>query len=105
MVIMKKQEYSEWLEGKIKPKSIKDRISRCAHVEEVLGLDLDKEYKKDKGEKVLRLLHYTIHDYRAGKKPPKGFHFKEGTNINLRMIDMRSAVVQYFKYCSSQAAD
>lgn len=43
---MKKQEYRAWLEGRMKPASIKDRLSRCARVEEALGVDLDEEYKK-----------------------------------------------------------
>ena len=98
---MKKQEYRTWLEGTMKPASIKDRISRCARVEEALGVDLDEEFKKDGGKSVLSTLHYTIHDLRAGKEIPAGFHFKEGTNVNQRMTDMRSAAGRYFDFCAS----
>lgn len=97
---MKKQEYRAWLEGRMKPASIKDRLSRCARVEEALGVDLDEEYKKDGGKRVLSLLHYTINDLRIGKGIPGGFHFKEGTNVNQRMTDMRSAAGRYFDFCA-----
>ena len=98
---MRKQEYRIWLEGKLKPASIKDRLSRCASVEAALGVDLDAEYKKDAGKRVMSLLQYNINDLRAGKKIPAGFHFKEGTNVNQRMTDMRSAVGRYFDFCAS----
>ncbi len=98
---MRKQEYRQWLDGKIKPASIKDRISRCTSVESSLNIDLDDEYKKDEGKKVLAQLHYTINDLRMRKPLPGGFHFKDGVNVNQRMTDMRSAVVQYFAFCKS----
>ena len=98
---MRKAEYRSWLEGQLKPASIKDRLSRCASVEAALGVDLDKEFKKDGGKRVLGLLQYNINDLRAGKKIPEGFRFKEGTNVNQRMTDMRSAAGRYFDFCAS----
>ena len=102
---MKKEMYRTWLAEKMKPASISDRLSRCACVEKALGVDLDIEYKKDKGNRILQLLHYSINDMRTGKKLPKGFHFKEGADVNRRMTDLRSAVGRYFDFCSSMSED
>lgn len=99
---MRKQEYRAWLEGKMKPASIKDRLSRCNHVETALKVDLDAEYRADQGTRVLDLLKYNINDYRAKKPLPKGISFKEGANVNQRMGDLRSATAQYFAFCEAK---
>lgn len=42
--------------ARIKENSSRDYISRCKRVEKHLEIDLDKEYKKDKGESLLQIL-------------------------------------------------
>ena len=98
---MKKEAYRTWLDGTIKTVCIKDRISRCARVEAALGVDLDEEYKKDKGKSVLELLHYTLNDWRTGTELPKCLKFKEGANTYQIMTDMRSAATRYFDFCAA----
>ena len=95
---MKKEEYKNWLEGKLKAPSIKDRLSRCSKVEKSLGVDLDVEFERDGGEAVLKQLSYTIHDAKNHVPLPKGMSFSENANINQRMTDLRSAAKQYFVF-------
>lgn len=99
---MRKEAYAEWLTDKIKPKSIKDRISRCSAVEKALGIDLDKEYKRDGGAAVLKKLDYTLRDLHAGKQFPKEFTFKNADTVVQRMTDLRSATRQYFLFCGEK---
>jgi hypothetical protein len=41
---MRKEDFRQWLDGKIKKKPISDCISRCTTVEYALKVDLDEEY-------------------------------------------------------------
>lgn len=98
---MRKDEYGKFLEGKLKPKSAKDRISRCRSVEKALSVDLDEEFKKDGGAYVMRMLNYSIQDERSNKPLPDGLSFKSGANVIQRITDLRSAVKQYFVFCNN----
>lgn len=97
---MRKNEFREWLDGKIKNRPIGDCISRCNSVEKKLGVDLDEEYRKDQGASLFQRMQYTIKDERAGSAAPEGFDFKSGVNIRFRMTDLRSAVKRYFIFCA-----
>ena len=44
---MRKEDFRQWLDGKIKKKPISDCISRCTTVEYALKVDIDEEYRKD----------------------------------------------------------
>ena len=99
---MRIAEFNDYLKDSLKPRAAKDRISRCKKVEAILGVDLDEAFRQDGGERVMNSLKYTIKDFRAGKPAPSGFTFKEGSNINQRMIDLRSSVNSYFKFCSKE---
>ena len=98
---MRKDEYGKYLENRLKPNSAKDRLSRCKSVEKALGVDLDEEYKKDGGTRVMEMLSYTIQDARDNKPLPAGLAFKPGANIIQRITDLRSAVKQYFAFCAN----
>ena len=50
---MRKEDFRQWLDGKIKKKPISDCISRCTTVEYALKVDLDEEYRKDKMQKLI----------------------------------------------------
>ena len=53
---MRKEDFRQWLDGKIKKKPISDCISRCTTVEYALKVDLDEEYRKDNGQAVIAKL-------------------------------------------------
>lgn len=99
---MKKEEYRQWLDGRINSHAIKDRLSRIKKIESVLSVDLDEEYAKDKGKKVLEMLSYTRTDAKNGKEAPSFIHFKEGVDAVKRLTDLRSAVKQYYKFLSEK---
>ena len=99
---MRKEEFRNWMDGKIKARPISDCLSRCSRVERVLGVDLDDAYAQDQGEGVLSKLQYTIADERANKPYNPEFGFKEGACIRFRYTDLRSAVKKYFAFCSER---
>ncbi len=101
---MRKEEFSAWMEGKIKSKPISDCLSRCRKVEVTLNVDLDEEYKKDKGNELISRLQYSPADERAKKPANPAFGFKEGASIRFRFTDLRSAVNRYFKFCDEMSA-
>ena len=98
---MKKEEFRNYLSASIQKKSISDCLSRCKTVEYVLKVDLDKEYDKDGGTKVLSKLSYSKKAMEAGTPLPKGFSFKKGGNAIQKMTDLRSAVKRYFSFCDA----
>lgn len=57
---MRKEDFRQWLDGKIKKKPISDCISRCTTVEYALKVDLDEEYRKDNGQAVIAKLSYNV---------------------------------------------
>lgn len=95
---MRYNEFSEWMENKIKKNSIRDCLSRCKKVEKSLGVDLDEEFQKDEGNTVLVALSSEKYDDNDLKKISEEFGFKEGSNIKFRLSDMKSAVKRYFKF-------
>lgn len=62
---MRKEDFRQWLDGKIKKKPISDCISRCTTVEYALKVDLDEEYRKDNGQAVIAKLSYNARDAKA----------------------------------------
>ena len=62
---MRKEDFRQWLDGKIKKKPISDCISRCTTVEYALKVDLDEEYRKDNGQAVI-----ARHTHREGRVQP-----------------------------------
>ena len=100
---MRPKEFRDWLSSTgFAYKPISDCISRCKKVESTLRLDLDEEYLKDKGEAVLESMKYSINDEKNNKKAPKGFKFKSGVKIRLRLMDLRSATKKYFTFCEKK---
>lgn len=73
---MRKTEFRNWLDGKIKKRPISDCISRCHSIEKSFDVDLDEEYRKDGGSYILSRLEYTIDDERKSAPAPDGFFFQ-----------------------------
>ena len=96
---MKKAEFRSWLSNHMKKKPASDCVSRCNSVELALNVDLDEEYKLDKGKSVLGKLSYCRRDATAGVPAPAEFHFREGANVVQRITDLRYAVNRYFAFC------
>jgi hypothetical protein len=101
---MKTDEFRAWLQSlPMNPKPMKDCISRCRKVEAALSVDLDKEYRKDRGKAVISALTYTPEDERNHKVAPESFKFKPDANIRFRFTDLRSATKKYFSFCEVKA--
>ena len=98
---MRKEDFRQWLDGKIKKKPISDCISRCTTVEYALKVDLDEEYRKDNGQAVIAKLSYNARDAKANLPVPQEFNFKEGCNVVQRLTDLRSSVNRYFDFCKN----
>ena len=88
---MRKEDFRQWLDGKIKKKPISDCISRCTTV----------EYRKDNGQAVIAKLSYNARDAKANLPVPQEFNFKEGCNVVQRLTDLRSSVNRYFDFCKN----
>lgn len=102
---MRRDEFRTWLSLKIKKKPASDCLSRCNTVEYALKVDLDAEFKRDGGKKVLEKLSYCRRDASAGIPAPAEFNFKEGANIVQRITDLRSAVNRYFAFCQEEKSE
>lgn len=101
-VSMKKEEFSCWMESRLKKNSARDCVSRCMRVEKSLEVDLDNEYKKDGGAALLYMLSTKNVSKEDLNEVSKKFGFKEGSNTKYRLSDMKSAVNRYFKYLQQQ---
>ena len=101
---MKTDEFRTWLQAlPMNPKPMKDCISRCRKVESALSVDLDKEYRKDRGKAVIAALTYTPEDERNHKAAPESFKFKPDANVRFRFTDLRSATNKYFSFCETRS--
>lgn len=98
---MRKEDFRQWLDGKIKKKPISDCISRCTTIEYALKVDLDEEYSRDNGQAVIAKLSYNERDAKANLPVPQEFNFKEGCNVVQRLTDLRSSVNRYFDFCKN----
>ena len=79
---MRKEDFRQWLDGKIKKKPISDCISRCTTVEYALKVDLDEEYRKDNGQAVIAKLSYNARDAKANLPVPQEFNFKRAVMLS-----------------------
>lgn len=103
---MRTDEFRIWLqEFPLNPKPLKDCISRCKKVEKALQIDLDKEYKKDRGVSVLSALKYTPEDEKNHREAPECFNFKPDANVRFRFTDLRSATKKYFAFCEAKTTN
>ena len=98
---MRKDEFREWMQGRIKERPISDCLSRCGRVEKALNIDLDDEFSKDHCKEVLSRLSYSVADEKANKPALPSFEFKPGVSLRFRFTDLRSAVKRYINFCES----
>lgn len=99
---MQKDRFREWLEPQRTKRAASDCISRCKKVELALNVDLDEEYKRDKGRYVLLALSYGKKEKDTGVMASDKFHFQEGCNVVQRFTDLRASVKKYFAFCENQ---
>jgi hypothetical protein len=64
-------------------------------------LDLDEEYQKDGGRKLVELLEYSTDDERLNHPALSEIVFVTGSNIKNGMASLRSAVKKYFEFCKT----
>jgi len=100
---MQEDRYRKWLKNKIENKPISDYISRCARVELSLHLDLDAEYRKDKGKDILYRLSYSKQDERENAIPKCNIKFENGASIYNGLSSLRTAVKKYFDFCNEDS--
>ena len=98
---MQKENFRNWLAQKRTPRAVSDCISRCLRVEKALSVDLDDEYAKDGGRRVIESLSYGKREADIGVVFPNRFGFSEGCNQVQRYTDIRSATKKYFSFCEA----
>lgn len=98
---MRKEAFRQWLEGRIKKKPISNCLSRCTTVEYALKVNLDEEYKKEKGQAIIAKLSYNARDAKANLPVPQEFKFKEGWNVVQRLTGLLSSVKRYLDFCKN----
>lgn len=93
---MRKDEFKTWLKEvkKVAQGPISNYPSRCSRVERTLKLDLDEEFKKDKGHDLLELLADSDNGALTDR-----LEFSEGADIPSGLASLRSAVNSYFEFC------
>ena len=97
--MMQKEEFKKWLSDRRTQRSVTDCISRCLNIEKSMSINLDDEYKKDKGAALLSVLSYGKNDADKGISYPAMFSFKAGINYVQRFADLKSSAKQYFLFC------
>lgn len=96
---MKKEEqFRKWLKSvkNQNAKSATNRISNCRNIEKH-GYDLDKEYKNDKGKKLLKLLTYSRRDADNQVNPNHKIEFNG--DVYSGTATLKSSAVLYFEFC------
>ena len=92
--------FREFLQNKgISSRPISDALSRCRRVENCLKLNLDNEYRKDKGKSLIELLTYTLDDQKNNVPALEELNFEPGANIKNGMSSLKNAVKRYFEFC------
>ncbi len=91
---MRENEFRAWLEHvkKLSPRAINDYVSRGKRVMRCLQINLDEEFKKDKGRDALKLL---VDNGAAVSR----LEFSKGANVREGLASLRSAVMAYFDFC------
>ena len=105
VLLVREDEFRLWMieQGTMGKRPMIDAISRCRRLMNCLHIELDEEYKKDGGKKLISLLEYTAEDERLGNPAPSGIDFGKGANIKNGMASLRGAARKYFEFCRSTA--
>ncbi|MHC1694014.1 MAG: hypothetical protein AB9835_01795 [Eubacteriales bacterium] len=97
---MKEHDFKIWLEnsGTMGIRPISDCISRNKRIENCLGIDLDDEYKLNRGQRIIELLTYTTDDRNNNIPSPIDIN----GDIYNGLASLKSAAVKYFEFCTIQ---
>lgn len=93
---MREKEFRAWLEyvKNLAPRPINDYVSRCKRVMRCLQINLDEEFKKDKGHYLLKLLADSDNSILIDR-----LEFSEDADIPSGLASLKSAVNSYFEFC------
>jgi len=96
---MKFDFFKSWLEnqGTLGKRPIGDCLSRNKRIECDLKINLDFEYERDRGAKLIDLLTYTIED--KNKNVPSPIPI-DGDLIT-GLASLKAAAKKYFDFCNS----
>lgn len=92
---MKHLEFQSWLNTRLSPKAVNDYLSRCNRIEEKLGINLDSEFEKDKGNYLYSILN------ESNNAIVSLLSFSATANIQNGMASLKSAVKKYFTFLKS----
>ena len=101
---MRIPEFTTWLENWIKPRgghlskgNFNFYLKRTRKVEEAQGINLDKEFRKDKMTGLYDSYKYSMQDERD--KRPNPTNLKINTRLYAALSDTRTALNHYRRFC------
>ena len=101
-IIMNEAKFRIWFEKQKNYHTARTYAARCMRIEEELNIDLDDEYRKDRGSSLLDRLKYSREEQRQRKQPRCGLKFGENVDIYTGMNSLRASVRKYFEFKSKE---
>ena len=101
---MRSEQFKDWLINSNRlssKKSTSDAPSRCNRIEKIPGIDLDAEYARDGGFRLIEMLTYTAADEREHRSVPTELEFSPASNLRNGMASLKNAAKLYFEFCRS----
>ena len=99
---MREEHFMDWMisKGTMTKRPMGDAVSRCRRVERDLEVNLDMEFQKDGGNRIIGLLDYSAQDAMDRRELPGKLSFP-GTPINVKnsMASLKGAVKKYMLFC------
>ena len=100
---MRYEQFKDWMieSNRLSSRPIADTLSRCKRIEKIPGIDLDTEYMRDGGFRIIEKLTYTSNDEREHRSVPKELEFSPTANLRNGMTSLKNAAKLYFEFCRS----
>ena len=102
---MDERNFRLWMEEKKNYHTARTYTARCIRVEGEMEIDLDEQYRVDKGSGLMQKLKYSRKESREGKQPQCGIVFDIDVDVYSGMHSLRASVKKYFEYLQQLQKD
>ena len=102
---MDERNFRLWMEEKKNYHTARTYTARCIRVEGEMEIDLDEQYRVDKGSGLMQKLKYSRKESRGGKQPQCGTVFDIDVDVYSGMHSLRASVKKYFEYLQQLQKD